>query len=161
MVIGIFLALIGGTLVCLQNTFNANVKKQVSVWTTTALVLGLGFAASFAIGIVVEGDSLFHFQAEPWFWISGIVGIGVVTCITQGVGLLGPSRAISLVMVSQIFFSLAWDTLGWLGLEKVPFTWHSFFGVLLISGGVLLFQFGPKLERLTSPNREQSLENIH
>lgn len=160
MALGILLALIGGTLVCLQNTFNANVKKQVSVWSTTALVLGLGFVASFAIGIAVEGAGLFRFQAEPWFWFSGIVGIGVVTCITQGVQILGPSRAISLVMVSQIFFGLAWDTLGWLGLEKVPFTWQSFFGVVLISGGVLLFQLGPKLERFASLKRHQSLESV-
>lgn len=146
MALGIFLAIIGGAFVCIQNTFNANVKKQVSVWTTTALVLFLGFAASLAAGLIFEGTGLFSFQAEPWFWFSGIVGVGVVACVTQGVQLLGPSRAISLVMVSQIFFGLMWDTLGWFGLEKVPFTWQSLFGILLISGGVLLFQLGPILE---------------
>lgn len=160
MALGILLALFGGTLVCLQNTFNANVKKQVSVWSTTALVLGLGFAASFAIGIAVEGAGLFQFEAEPWFWFSGIVGIGVVTCVTQGVQLLGPSRAISLVMVSQILFGLAWDTLGWLGLEKVPFTWQTLFGVLLISGGVLLFQLGTVLEKFASLRRRRSLDSV-
>ncbi|WP_033541814.1 DMT family transporter [Planococcus sp. CAU13] len=147
MALGIFLAIIGGAFVCLQNTFNANVKKQVSVWTTTALVLFLGFAASLAAGLIFEGANLFSFQAEPWFWFSGIVGVGVVACVTQGVQLLGPSRAISLVMVSQIFFGLMWDTLGWFGLEKVPFTWQSLLGILLISGGVLLFQLGPILEQ--------------
>lgn len=156
MAIGILLALIGGTLVCLQNTFNANVKKQVSVWSTTALVLGLGFAASFAAGLIFEGAGLFTFNAEPWFWFSGIVGIGVVVCVTQGVQILGPSRAISLVMVSQIFFGLMWDTLGWLGVEKVPFTWQSFLGVLLISSGVVLFQLGPKLERTSVLKRHPS-----
>lgn len=147
MALGIFLAVIGGTFVSIQNTFNANVKKQVSVWTTTALVLFLGFAASLAAGLIVEGTGLFSFQAEPWFWFSGIVGVGVVACVTQGVQILGPSRAISLVMVSQIFFGLMWDTLGWFGLEQVPFTWQSLLGVLMISGGVLLFQLGPKLEQ--------------
>lgn len=160
MALGILLAVVGGTLVCIQNTFNANVKKQVSVWSTTALVLGLGFAASFAIGMAVEGAGLFRFQAEPWFWFSGIVGIGVVTCVTQGVQLLGPSRAISLVMVSQIFFGLAWDTFGLLGLEKVPFTWKSFSGVILISSGVLLFQFGPKLERSAFFKQRRTIDRV-
>lgn len=146
MALGILLAILGGAFVCIQNTFNANVKKRVSVWTTTALVLFLGFAASFLAGLIFEGAGLFNFQAEPWFWFSGIVGVGVVACVTSGVQMLGPSRAISLVMVSQIFFGLMWDTLGWFGLEKVPFTWQSLFGVLLISGGVLLFQLGPILE---------------
>lgn len=152
MAIGIFLALIGGALVCVQNTFNANVKKRVSVWSTTALVLLLGFAASFAAGLAFEGAALFKFQAEPWFWFSGILGVGVVACVTQGVQILGPSRAISLIMVSQIFFGLMWDTLGWFGLEQVPFTWQSLLGVLLISGGVLLFQLGPKLEQKQALN---------
>ncbi|MFC3212399.1 DMT family transporter [Planomicrobium okeanokoites] len=147
MALGIFLAIIGGAFVSIQNTFNANVKKRVSVWTTTTLVLFLGFAASFVAGLAFEGTGLFSFDAEPWFWFSGIVGVGVVACVTQGVQILGPSRAISLVMVSQIFFGLMWDTLGWFGLEQVPFTWQSLLGVLMISGGVLLFQLGPKLEQ--------------
>ncbi|AQQ53389.1 DMT family transporter [Planococcus lenghuensis] len=160
MAIGILLALVGGILVCLQNTFNANVKKQVSVWSTTALVLGLGFAASFAAGLMFEGTGLFVFDAEPWFWFSGIVGIGVVVCVTQGVQILGPSRAISLVMVSQIFFGLMWDTLGWLGVEQVPFTWQSFLGVLLISSGVVLFQLGPKLERSAVPQGQPAWKEV-
>ncbi|KIL51415.1 membrane protein [Jeotgalibacillus alimentarius] len=156
MVIGILLALLGGTLVCLQNTFNANVKKQVSVWSTTMLVLALGFLASFAAGLAFEGTALFSFNAEPWFWFSGVVGVGVVACVTQGVQSLGPSRAISLVMVSQIFFGLVWDSLGWFGLEQVPFTLQSFLGVLLISGGVLLFQLGPAMEEKVRGRKRQT-----
>ncbi|WP_227394882.1 DMT family transporter [Jeotgalibacillus aurantiacus] len=160
MIVGILLALLGGAFVCLQNTFNANVKKQVSVWSTTMLVLALGFLASFAAGLAFEGAALFVFDAEPWFWFSGIVGVGVVACVTQGVQSLGPSRAISLVMVSQIFFGLMWDTLGWFGLEKVPFTFQSFVGVLMISAGVLLFQLGPKLETASQKQRPAARSSL-
>ncbi len=147
MAIGMLLALLGGTFVCVQNTFNANVKKKVSVWSTTALVLLLGFVASLAAGLAFEGAALFNFHAEPWFWFSGIIGVGVVASITQGVQQLGPSAAISLVMVSQIFFGLVWDTLGWFGLEQIPFTWQSLVALLLIASGALLFQLGPKPEK--------------
>ncbi|WP_135449608.1 DMT family transporter [Planococcus citreus] len=147
MVVGIILAVSGGVFVCLQNIFNANVKQHVSVWATTALVLFLGFIGSFVVGLAVNGMGLFRFEAEPWFWFSGVLGVGVVVCVTQGVQTLGPSRAISIVMVSQIFFGLMWDTAGWFGLEQVPFTWQSLLGVLLISAGILLFQLGPVLER--------------
>ncbi|KTR60331.1 membrane protein [Exiguobacterium indicum] len=145
MVTGIILALCGGMLVCIQNTFNAKVKEHVGAWATTTLVLGLGFLASLTIGLIVEGAQLFALkEAQTWFWFSGIIGVGVVLCVTQGVQQLGPSRAISIVMVSQILFALLWDTLGWFGLQTVPFTWTKALGVLLIGGGVLLFQLGGK-----------------
>lgn len=156
MVLGIVLALSGGVFVCLQNIFNANVKQYVSVWTTTALVLFLGFFGSFVAGLAVNGIGLFRFEAEPWFWFSGVLGVGVVVCVTQGVQALGPSRAISIVMVSQIFFGLMWDTAGWFGLEQVPFTWQSLLGVLLISAGILLFQLGPIVERKSFVEKQKA-----
>jgi transporter family-2 protein len=145
MVTGIILALCGGMLVCIQNTFNAKVKEHVGAWATTTLVLGLGFLASLTIGLFVEGSQLFALeQAQTWFWFSGIIGVGIVLCVTQGVQQLGPSRAISIVMVSHILFALLWDMLGWFGLQAVPFMWKKALGELLIGGGVLLFQLGGK-----------------
>lgn len=145
MAIGITLAVIGGMLVCIQNTFNANVKQKVGAWATTTLVLGLGFLASLLLGLVNEGMGLFQVPAmETWYWFSGMIGVGVVMSVTQGVQQLGPSYAISIVMVSQILFALLWDTLGWFGLTAVPFTGKTVLGILMIVSGVLLFQLGGK-----------------
>ncbi|WP_114571368.1 DMT family transporter [Exiguobacterium flavidum] len=142
MALGMMLALLGGTMVAIQNTFNANVKQKVGAWATTTLVLGLGFLASLLAGLSFEGTNLFDFEAESWFWFSGIIGVGVVLSVTQGVQQLGPGYAISLVMVSQISFALLWDTLGWFGLEQVPFSWMKALGVVMIGSGILLFQLG-------------------
>ena len=145
MAIGITLAVIGGMLVCIQNTFNANVKQKVGAWATTTLVLGLGFLASLLLGLVNEGVGLFQVSSmETWYWFSGMIGVGVVMSVTQGVQQLGPSYAISIVMVSQILFALLWDTLGWFGLTAVPFTGKTVLGILMIVSGVLLFQLGGK-----------------
>lgn len=145
MAIGITLAVLGGMLVCIQNTFNANVKQKVGAWATTTLVLGLGFLASLLLGLVNEGVGLFQVASmETWYWFSGMIGVGVVMSVTQGVQQLGPSYAISIVMVSQILFALLWDTLGWFGLTAVPFTGKTVLGILMIVSGVLLFQLGGK-----------------
>ncbi|GJM69272.1 hypothetical protein HMSSN036_14880 [Paenibacillus macerans] len=55
MVLGILLALVAGSLVGIQNIFNNKVNEHTGTWTTTTLVLGLGFAASFVIGLLLEG----------------------------------------------------------------------------------------------------------
>jgi transporter family-2 protein len=113
MILGLLLALIAGSLVSLQNIFNSKVNEHAGAWATTALVLGLGFLASLTIGLIFEGKHLFTLQnMKPWYWISGLIGVGVVICLVQGIRRLGPTYAISIVLTSQLGFALLWDSLG-------------------------------------------------
>ncbi|RUT35671.1 DMT family transporter [Paenibacillus zeisoli] len=155
MMLGIILALLAGGLVSLQNIFNTKVNEHTGSWATTTLVLGMGFAASLFISLLVEGRGTFSLQhMQPWYWISGMIGVGVVICLVKGVRQLGPTFAISIVMTSQLGFALLWDSLGWLGLDQVPFTWNQLIGVLILLGGILVFKFGG-----TSENRGSKYES--
>jgi bacterial/archaeal transporter family-2 protein len=148
MLAGLVLALIAGSLVSFQNIFNNRVNEKTGSWSTTTLVLGMGFVASFGMSLAVEGKGTFAFQnMEPWYWISGLIGVGVVICLVHATRLLGATFAISIVMTSQLGFALLWDSLGWLGLEKVPFTMNQLIGVLVIVGGILVFKLGGKREQ--------------
>ncbi|MNI37939.1 hypothetical protein D3C73_920560 [compost metagenome] len=159
MILGLILALMAGALVSLQNIFNSKVNEHTGSWATTTLVLGMGFAASLLISLIVEGRRTFTLQnMQPWYWISGMIGVGVVICLVQGVRLLGPTFAISIVMTSQLGFALLWDSLGWLGLEKVPFTWNQMIGVLVIVGGMLVFKYGGKSDAKQRREEHSSYE---
>lgn len=154
MVIGLLCAIMAGTLVSLQNIFNSKVNEKAGSWMTTTLVLGLGFLASFILGLFFEGGQLFDLQQMKWwYWFSGLLGIGVITGIVQGIRYLGPTFAISIVLTSQLGFAVILDSLGWMGLEKVPFTLKQFLGVLLILGGVIVFKWseGRKNEAIILP----------
>ncbi|KZE69056.1 hypothetical protein AWM68_01970 [Fictibacillus phosphorivorans] len=143
MLLGLFFAVIAGLLVGLQNIFNTRVNDHAGTWSTTALVLGLGFLASMTLGLVFEGTELFALHnMKTWFWFSGLIGVGVVVCLVQGTKLLGPTFAISIVLTSQLGSALLWDSAGWFGLEKIPFTAQQLAGVLVIIGGVIVFKFG-------------------
>lgn len=143
MILGLLLALIAGSLVSLQNVFNSKVNERAGTWATTALVLGMGFLASLTIGLFFEGKHLFSLShMQVWYWFSGMIGVGVVVCLVQGVRLLGPTFAISIVLSSQLGFAFLWDSLGWLGLTKVPFTFKQLIGVLVIACGILVFKTG-------------------
>ncbi|MGE7919601.1 DMT family transporter [Viridibacillus sp. NPDC093762] len=143
MIVGLILALVAGSLVGLQNIFNSKVNEHTGSWASTTLVLGLGFLASLMVGLIVEGGNLFNLQnMQPWYWFSGLIGVGVVTCILNGIKLLGPTYAISIVLTSQLCFALLWDSLGWFGLEQVPFTFRQLLGVLVIAGGIIVYKFG-------------------
>jgi len=143
MIVGLLLALTAGALVSLQNIFNSKVNEHAGTWTTTTLVLGMGFLASFGIGLLLEGKDLFSLSnMQPWYWFSGIIGVGVVISLVQGIRLLGPTYAISMVLTSQLGFALLWDSLGWFGLEQIPFTSKQLLGVLVIIAGVIVFKVG-------------------
>jgi len=45
MILGLIFAIIAGSLVSMQNIFNSKVNEHEGTWTTTSLVLGLGFLA--------------------------------------------------------------------------------------------------------------------
>jgi len=145
MILGLIFAIIAGSLVSMQNIFNSKVNEHEGTWTTTSLVLGLGFLASLTIGLIFEGKNLFILHnMKPWYWVSGIIGVGVVTCVVQGMRHLGPTYAISIILTSQLGFALLWDSLGWLGLDKVPFSFKQLIGVLVIVGGIIVFKIGGK-----------------
>ncbi|MFD2615017.1 DMT family transporter [Paenibacillus gansuensis] len=143
MLLGIILALIGGSLVGVQNMFNQKVNEKAGGWSTTALVLGMGFAASLVMGLFFEGRELFSFGSmQPWFWFSGLLGVGVVTCMVQGVKRLGATYGVAIAMASQLICALWWDSAGWFGLEQVPFTLQKGLGVLALIGGIIVFKLG-------------------
>jgi bacterial/archaeal transporter family-2 protein len=159
MFLGLFFAVLAGLLVGLQNIFNAKVNEQAGTWATTALVLGLGFLASMTLGLVFEGSGLFILDnMKTWHWFSGLIGVGVVVCLVQGTRLLGPTYAIAIVLTSQLGFALLWDSLGWFGLEKIPFTFQQLVGVLVIAGGVIVFKFSGTKEKKEVEQVQKSLK---
>lgn len=152
MIFGLFMAVLGGALVSLQNIFNSKVNERAGSWATTTLVLGLGFLASFTLGLIFEGKSLFFLQnLKTWYWFSGVIGVGVVTCMVQGIRLLGPTYAIAIALASQLGVALIFDSLGLLGMEKIPFSSKQLIGVLVIVCGIIMFKFENKPK--TAPRR--------
>ncbi|MFJ9497640.1 DMT family transporter [Brevibacillus centrosporus] len=148
MLVGMALALLAGSLISLQNIFNSKVNERVGSWATTTFVLGMGFLASLLMGLLTQGSHLLEVgQMQPWFWFSGMIGVGVVTSLVQAMKRLRPTFAISIVLTSQLGFALWWDSMGWMGLDKIPFTVHHLFGVFMIIGGMLVFKWSGQSHR--------------
>lgn len=153
MFLGLVFAILAGTLVSLQNIFNSKVNEKAGSCMTTVLVLGLGFLASLILGLFFEGWQMFDLQnMKLWYWFSGLIGIGVITGIVQGIRYLGPTFAISIVLTSQLGFAVLGDSLGLMGLEKVPFTTKQLAGVLLITGGVIVFKWSEIRKKNEAPS---------
>lgn len=145
MITGLLLAAFAGAMVALQTIFNNRTDVHMGSWATTTWVLGMGFIASLACSLIFEGKRTFDLGGmEPWFWFSGLIGVGVVICLVLGVKILGPTFSVSVTLTAQLGFALLFDSFGWLGLEKMPFDWKQLAGVAVIMAGIYVFKFGGK-----------------
>jgi bacterial/archaeal transporter family-2 protein len=148
LIIGLVFAFIAGSLVSIQNIFNSKVNQHVGNWTTTTLVLGLGFLASLSLGLLFEGIQLFQLKnLEVWYWFCGLFGVGVVISLVQAIRLLGPTVAISIAMLSQLGMALLWDSIGFFDFEKIPLTWNQIIGVSIFACGIITFKMGNSLPK--------------
>ncbi len=141
-VIGMIIAVIAGAAISLQTVFNNKVNEQTGSWTTTTLALGMGFIFAATATIMIEGRELGKLlEMDSWYWYGGVIGVGVVFCLVQAIKRLGPTFTISIVLVAQLGTALFWDSMGWLGLEKIPFSFMKLAGILLIISGVVVFSY--------------------
>lgn len=141
MLTGLALAMLAGTLVGVQNIFNSKLGAKTSIWATTTIVLGLGFAASFAIGLLLEGADMFALRdMRTWYAFSGLIGVVIVVSMVQGIRRLGPTFAVSVMMAAQLGFALLMDALGWFGLARIPVSPLRIAGLLIIAAGIAVFK---------------------
>lgn len=142
MIVGMVLAAMAGAAISLQTVFNNKVNEKTGSWMTTTLALGMGFLFAIIPVLLFERNALGQMlDMETWYWFGGVIGVGVVFCLVQAIKRLGPTFTISIVLVAQLGTALLWDSTGWLGLEKIPFSPMKLLGILMIVAGVLVFSY--------------------
>ncbi len=63
-----------------------------------------------------------------------------VFCVMRGIQLLGPSVAISVVLISQLSFALAVDTFGWFGLPQIDLSFGQLIGLAVMVCGIFVLK---------------------
>ncbi|TDL31918.1 DMT family transporter [Jeotgalibacillus sp. S-D1] len=145
MIEGLLFAIMAGLFISLQTVFNARVSDKAGSWATTVLVLGIGLVTSLPMFFIMDDTRLFDLGGvNKIYLLSGVIGVGLVFCIMQGIRLLGPAYAISLVLVSQLTLAVLIDTFGWFGFSPVPFTINKLAGLGLLIVGIVVFKIEKK-----------------
>jgi uncharacterized membrane protein YdcZ (DUF606 family) len=73
--------------------------------------------------------------------LGGLLGFGITLTVVLSIKGLSPTAAISVILVSQLLVAALIDAFGWLGTEKLPFSWHNYAGLALMLGGIVLFKW--------------------
>lgn len=141
MIIGIVCAVLAGMLISLQTVLNARMSDAFGAWATTTLVFFVGFIGASITYVLFRGGTIGQIQnVSPLYWFGGLVGVGVVFCVMRGIQLLGPSVAISVVLISQLSFALAVDTFGWFGLPQIDLSFGQLIGLAVMVCGIFVLK---------------------
>jgi len=126
-----------GIAMAFQGAVNATAAKAIGLWETTFVVLASGTAltgAGLALGLSQGG--LARLGTAPWWsLLGGPVGPVITAAVAYGIRKAGAVGATTAIIVGQISMAALIDHLGWLGVERIPFSPLKFLGIALLAVG--------------------------
>ena len=141
--VGFFIALISGALMSVQGVFNTQVTKASSIWAAsgfvqlTALVVCLGMW-----GIGDRSNPLKVFSVEPkYMLLGGAIGAFITYTVIKSMDMLGPAKAVMLIVIAQLSVAYLIELLGIFGVEKQPWEWRKALGMALAMAGIIIFKW--------------------
>lgn len=138
---GILYSLAAGLLICLQSIFNTKASDKIGLWETTTIVHGIGFVFSLAILMVAGTGQLSKVtEVSRIYLLGGVFGVLIVFSVMKGMASLGPTYAVSLLLITQLITAMVVDSNGWFGLDKMPVTTNKLVGIVIMVVGIVIFK---------------------
>ena len=132
---GFLIALFSGALMSIQGVFNTQVTASAFVQVTAFL---------FCMGawlMTDRGSLLAVFSVRPkYMLLGGIMGAFITFTVVKSMNLLGPAKAVLLIVVAQLAVAYLIELLGLFQVEKQPWEWRKAIGMGIAIAGIILFQ---------------------
>lgn len=141
--IGIFIALISGTLMSVQGVFNTELTKQSSLWVSNGWVQLSAFLVCLAGWLITGRESLtavFHVE-QKYMLLGGVLGAFITLTVVKSMADLGPARAVLLIVVAQLAVAYLIELFGLFGVEKEPFSIRKIIGMGIAILGIVIFKW--------------------
>lgn len=140
---GWIIALISGALMSIQGVFNTQVTKASGVWAASAFVQLTALIMALVAWVVVERTPLITvFSVKPkYMLLGGVIGAFITYTVIKSMGMLGPAKAVMLIVISQLIVAWLIELFGIFGVEKQPFDLRKAIGMAVAVVGVILFKW--------------------
>lgn len=141
--IGFLIALISGALMSVQGVFNTQVTKASSIWVASAFVQISAFAVCLAAWLISDRSSFGAlFKVEPkYMLLGGAIGAFITYTVIKSMDMLGPARAVMLIVISQLIVAYVIELFGAFGVEKQPLEWRKAIGMAVAIVGIIIFKW--------------------
>lgn len=139
---GIISAIISGISMTFQGVFNTRLEEKVGVWETNAFVQGSAFLITIIL-VFFMGKGSFKelLTANKIYLTGGILGVIITFTVMGGIKNLGPTCAISIILIAQLISAAIVDAFGLFDTEKIPFSLNEIIGVAVMIIGIIIFKW--------------------
>lgn len=139
---GIIFSIAAGMAMSIQGVMNTRLGEGIGNMEANAFVQGTAFLLSLLVLIFYRQGSFSELgQVNRLYWLGGLFGVIITVTVMLGIKNLGPTAAISVILISQLTAAAVIDAFGLMGIEKLAFTWSKYAGLALMTGGMLLFKW--------------------
>lgn len=141
--IGFFIALLSGALMSIQGVFNTQVTKASGIWAASAFVQFSALLVCLGAWACLERSQLLRvFDVQPkYMLLGGAIGAFITYTVIKSMDLLGPARAVMLIVVAQLIVAYVIELFGWFGVEKQPLEWRKAVGMVVAIIGIVIFKW--------------------
>lgn len=139
--VGIIYALVAGLFISTQSIFNVRLSEKTSFWFTNAWVHGTGFLLSAILLWMLKDGSLARLPSvSKLYWLGGCMGVVIVFTAMKSVTALGLAYAIAILLVSQLLATLAIESIGLFGVERIALSANRVIGIGVMIAGIVIFK---------------------
>lgn len=141
--IGLFIALISGALMSVQGVYNTQVTKASSIWAASSFVQLTALIVSMGAWAVTDRSNLLNvFRVQPkYMLLGGAIGAFITYTVIKSMDMLGPAKAVMLIVVAQLAVAYIIELFGWFGVEKQPWEWRKAIGMAVAVAGIIIFKW--------------------
>lgn len=139
--LGIIFSVLAGALMSFQGVFNTRLNEKVGLWEANVFVHATALISSIAILLFNStGDFKKIMTVDKIYLTGGIIGALITFTVIKGMSSLGPTYAVSAILISQLLVAALIDKFGLFNTEPMHFGWNKFLGLGIMIAGILLFK---------------------
>ena len=140
--LGFIMSAIAGAAMSFQGVINTRLSDRIGLWESNVFAQGTAFILSLIVMFIFGSGSFSALGGmEKVYWLGGVLGLIITVTVMLSVKGLGPTAAVSVILITQLLTAAIIDAFGLLGSEKLPFGWNKYVGLGLMAGGMLLFKW--------------------
>ncbi len=138
---GILISILAGAAMSVQGVINTGLGKNIGEFHANVFVQGVALVCSLIVLIFAKNGSFSSLsETPPIFWIGGILAVIITLGVMLSMKSLGPTAAVSIILISQLLSASVIEACGWLGAEKTAFGINKYIGLAAMIAGVIIFK---------------------